>query len=116
MNVAWPELLLGAVTMFVLDPSVGTQRRAALRAGTGRLARWVAGGVSRQLRRTPMLWKKREHVRPPSVGEPTDRELAARVRETIAEVADPSGVQIDVRTRRVTRSSRPTSCVSVTLT
>lgn len=99
MNVAWPELLLGAATMFVLDPSVGTRRRAAMRAGTGRLARWAVGGFGRQLLRTPTLWKRRERVRPLS-----DIELEDLVRDTLAATDAPESVRVDVRTRRVTLS------------
>ena len=100
MNLAWPEILLGAATMFVLDPSVGGRRRAAMRAGTGRLARWAAGGVSHWLPRKPTLWKRRELVQPLS-----DRELRKRVRATLAASGEASDtVRVDVRTRRVTLS------------
>ena len=98
MNVAWPELILGAAAMFILDPRAGPGRRAALRGGTRQAARWVLSRSRRGIGRLPAV-RRRE-----AAGPGGEADLAQRIRDAVGEVSRPEVIQVQIEARRVTLS------------
>lgn len=98
MNVAWPELILGAAAMFVLDPRAGAGRRAAFLCGTWYAARWLASGPRRGIRRLAAVRRRG------TAGSGSDAELAQRIRQAIGDVSEAEGIRVQIEARRVTLS------------
>lgn len=100
MHIAWPEVMVGAAVMFVLDPSVGPSRRAAFRSGVGRILHWTAHSSSRGVACLPVIGSRWNRARTLS-----DVELMDRIRTcTEQDVSQPEAIDVQVESQQVTLS------------